>query len=106
MYGRSVFHCPYCDGWEMRDQPIAIYGSGDRGVGLSLELTVWSHDRLYQLKGEIVAQGVKAVTGLDMPVFEKRRFQHGAVKERLFRESFPSHPSAYRRTFRQEEPVA
>ena len=44
MYGRSVFHCPYCDGWEIRDQPIAIHGKGSRAVGLSLELTVWSHD--------------------------------------------------------------
>ncbi len=44
MYGRSVFHCPYCDGWEIRDQPIAIYGRGARGVGLALELTVWSRD--------------------------------------------------------------
>jgi thioredoxin reductase len=44
MYGRSVFHCPYCDGWEIRDQPIAIYGKGLRGVGLALELTGWSHD--------------------------------------------------------------
>lgn len=44
LYGRSVFHCPYCDGWEMRDQPIAIYGRGARGVGLSLELTAWSRD--------------------------------------------------------------
>ena len=26
LYGRSVFHCPYCDGWEVRDPPIAIYG--------------------------------------------------------------------------------
>jgi thioredoxin reductase len=43
-YGRSVFHCPYCDGWELRDQPIAIHGQGDRGVGLALELTAWSHD--------------------------------------------------------------
>jgi thioredoxin reductase len=43
-YGRGVFHCPYCDGWEVRDQPIAIYGNGDRGVGLSLELTAWSAD--------------------------------------------------------------
>jgi thioredoxin reductase len=43
-YGRSVFHCPYCDGWEVRDQPIAIYGRGDRGLGLSLELTAWSRD--------------------------------------------------------------
>lgn len=44
MYGRSVFHCPYCDGWEVRDQPIAIYGREHRGVGLSLELTAWSRD--------------------------------------------------------------
>jgi thioredoxin reductase len=44
LYGRSVFHCPYCDGWEMRDQPIAIYGRGARGLGLSLELTAWSRD--------------------------------------------------------------
>jgi thioredoxin reductase len=44
MYGRSVFHCPYCDGWELRDQPIAIYGRAHRGVGLSLELTAWSRD--------------------------------------------------------------
>jgi len=44
LYGRSVFHCPYCDGWEVRDEPIAIYGRGDRGLGLSLELTTWSRD--------------------------------------------------------------
>ena len=44
LYGRGVFHCPYCDGWEVRDQPLAIYGRGDRGLGLSLELTTWSRD--------------------------------------------------------------
>ena len=44
LYGRSVFHCPYCDGWEVRDQPIAVYGRGERGYGLALELTVWSRD--------------------------------------------------------------
>ena len=43
------------------------------------ELTEGSHERLYALKGEIVARGVRAVLGLDMPVFPKRRFQHGAV---------------------------
>jgi len=44
LYGRSVFHCPYCDGWEVRDQPLAIYGRGARGLGLALELTAWSTD--------------------------------------------------------------
>jgi thioredoxin reductase len=44
LLGLGVFHCPYCDGWEVRDQPIAIYGRGARGSGLSLELTGWSRD--------------------------------------------------------------
>ena len=44
LYGRSVFHCPYCDGWELCDQPLAIYGRGERGFGLALELTAWSRD--------------------------------------------------------------
>jgi thioredoxin reductase len=44
LYGRSIFHCPYCDGWEVRDQPLAVYGNGERGLGLSLELTGWSRD--------------------------------------------------------------
>jgi thioredoxin reductase len=44
LYGSSVHHCPYCDGWEVRDQPLAIYGKGEYGYELALELTVWSHD--------------------------------------------------------------
>jgi asparagine synthase (glutamine-hydrolysing) len=42
-----------------------------------IELTDWDHERLYALKGEVVAKGIKAVTGFDMPIFPKRRFQHG-----------------------------
>src|SRR6185503_12827394 len=41
-YGTSVFHCPYCDGWEHRDQPLAVYGRGENGSGLALELLLWS----------------------------------------------------------------
>jgi thioredoxin reductase len=46
LYGRSVHHCPYCDAWEWRDQPLASYGRGDAGAGLALGLTVWSRDVL------------------------------------------------------------
>jgi thioredoxin reductase len=42
VYGACVHHCPYCDGWEHRDQAIAVYGQGHNGVGLALELTQWS----------------------------------------------------------------
>lgn len=45
LYGVGVFHCPYCDGWEIRDQPLAVYGRGDdKGGGLALEMTLWSPD--------------------------------------------------------------
>jgi len=43
-YGKSVFHCPYCDGWETRDLPIAVYGKEKEGVEFALELTGWSRD--------------------------------------------------------------
>jgi thioredoxin reductase len=37
-YGRSVFHCPYCDGWEWRDRRLAVVGTGAAGAGLALSL--------------------------------------------------------------------
>ncbi len=64
-----------------------------------IALTEWDEQRLYALKGEIVRRGVEAVTGLAMPVFEKRRFQHGAVDEAEFQAVFASSEMPYRRAF-------
>jgi thioredoxin reductase len=44
LYGRSVFHCPYCDGWESRDKKLVAYSRTANGVGLAIELQVWSDD--------------------------------------------------------------
>ena len=44
LYGISVHHCPYCDGWEHRDGRIAVYGAGKSGAGLSLLMKTWSRD--------------------------------------------------------------
>jgi thioredoxin reductase len=41
-YGRGVFHCPYCDGWEHRDEPIAVYGAGAGAADLALGLRTWT----------------------------------------------------------------
>ncbi len=43
-YGRSVFHCPYCDGWEWRDRRLAVLGRGRDGAGTALALKTWSAD--------------------------------------------------------------
>jgi len=64
-----------------------------------IEMTNWDHQKLYELKGAIVAAGVKAVTGIDMPVFEKRRFQHGAVSRNEFNKLFPARELDYRKAF-------
>jgi len=44
LVGVCAHHCPYCDGWELRDEPLIAYGLGDTGALLALELTQWSPD--------------------------------------------------------------
>ncbi len=74
LYGVSVFHCPYCDGWELRDQPIAIYGRGAKGLGLSLELTAWSRDLVLCTDGpsEIEADGLARLERNGIAVREEK----------------------------------
>jgi len=63
------------------------------------ELTNYNVDRLYELKGEIVSRGIRAVAGLKMPVFPKRRFQHGALPAAVLRERLPFREAEYRQQF-------
>jgi len=44
MYGKSVFHCPYCDGWENRNKKIGVYARNKEGWELALTLKCWSND--------------------------------------------------------------
>lgn len=44
LWGRSVFHCPFCHGWEVRDLPLAVLADGDRATHLALLLRCWSDD--------------------------------------------------------------
>ncbi len=64
-----------------------------------IALTDYDVDKLYALKGEVVSRGVKALTGLDMPVFPKRRFQHGALSVERLGERLSSQEPEYRQAF-------
>ncbi|HEX5234614.1 MAG TPA: asparagine synthase-related protein [Silvibacterium sp.] len=64
-----------------------------------IALTNYDAGRLYELKGEIVSRGIAAVTGLKMPVFPKRRFQHGAMPIESLRDRLPFREAEYRRNF-------
>ncbi len=57
------------------------------------QLTEGSTERLYALKGEIVSRGIRAVLGIDMPIYPKRRFQDGVPQ------TFAQDEGRYRRHF-------
>lgn len=64
-----------------------------------IDLTKYDANELYDLKGEIVTRGVRAVTGFDMPAFPKRRFQHGAMPADVLRRHLPHREAEYRKQF-------
>jgi thioredoxin reductase len=50
LWAHGVFHCPYCHGWEVRDRPLAVYGTG--AAGLALLLTSLSDDIVLLTDGD------------------------------------------------------
>ena len=44
LWGTSVFHCPFCHGWEMRDKKLAALAAGEQGLHTALMLRGWTDD--------------------------------------------------------------
>ena len=99
LYGRSVHHCPYCDGFEHRDQPLAVYGEGDKGAGLALMMKQWSSDvllctdgpsaisrsmqaRLQQQGITVCSDTIVRLEGTDDGALQKIHLQNGKALER------------------------
>jgi thioredoxin reductase len=60
LWGRSVFHCPFCDGWEVRDLSLAVHGSGPEAARSALVLSGWSRDVLLLTDGPARLDGERA----------------------------------------------
>jgi thioredoxin reductase len=43
-YGSSVFHCPDCDGYEVRDKRVAVLAHGDNATGFTENILTWTKD--------------------------------------------------------------
>ena len=52
-YGQSVHSCPYCDGWEVRGQPLAVAGGTQEAADLAIELLLWSKDVILCANGPL-----------------------------------------------------
>ena len=51
LWGKSIYTCPYCHGWEVRDKPLAVLGDGDEGYGYARLIQNWSQN-LMLITGE------------------------------------------------------
>ena len=71
-WGRDFLHCPYCHGWEVRDQPIAVLGTKAGSIPHALLVRQWSDDVIFFAHtveptrdelAQLRARGVHLVTG-------------------------------------------
>ena len=72
-WGRDLLHCPYCHGWEVRDQPIAVLGTNSGSIPHALLVRQWSADvilfthdiePLPEQLAQLRARGVQVVGGV------------------------------------------
>ena len=70
LFGKSVHVCPYCDGWEHRNAPVAVYGRGDKGTNFAMLLRQWTDDLILCTDGspslpskKIACEGVASRSG-------------------------------------------
>jgi thioredoxin reductase len=78
-FGKSVFECPYCDGWETRRARIAVYAQGHRAVEMARAMTAWNEEIVLctngasgipaAVKAQLTSNGIriigKRISGLD-----------------------------------------
>ena len=71
-WGRDLLHCPYCHGWEVRDQALGVLGTHPGAVTHALLVRQWSDDVVYFAHGrepsaseraQLAARGIRIVAG-------------------------------------------
>ena len=74
LWGRGIFHCPYCHGWEVRDRPLAVLAPAQGAVEYSALIRNWSRDLVVLTDGamELDAQSRSRLNSLGVPVKEER----------------------------------
>jgi thioredoxin reductase len=68
-YGWSVFHCPDCDGYEVKDKRVAVLAHGDNATGFTENLLTWTNQlTLLTDRGELANDDLAKLTKLDVRV--------------------------------------
>ncbi|RKD75993.1 thioredoxin reductase [Sinobaca qinghaiensis] len=63
-YGNSLFSCPYCDGWELRDQPLAVISENPHAFHMAKIVSNWTDDVIVCTNGrQILSEDEKEILG-------------------------------------------
>jgi thioredoxin reductase len=93
-YGKSLFNCPYCDGWELRDKPLVIIAESEPTAShLPKILYNWSRDIVVCTNGQQVLNAEQKTFfhkyGID--VIEEKIIALGGKNGQLERVIFEHH---------------
>jgi thioredoxin reductase len=85
IWGSSVFHCPFCHGWEVRDQPLAVLAEGERAMPMARLLRGWSDDvvLLTNGSGDLTVETRDCLRAGNVPVDERPIAQLASVDGEL-----------------------
>ena len=74
LWGRGVYHCPYCHGWEVRDRPLAVLNSSEGAAQRAAFIRNWSRDLVLLTDGpaNLSEEGRRTLRALDIAVREER----------------------------------
>jgi thioredoxin reductase len=74
LWGTSVFQCPFCHGWEMRDKRLAALAAGDEAVHAALMLRGWSDDVVVLTDGrsDLSPAEVNSLRSADVAIDDRR----------------------------------
>lgn len=53
-YGKSLFSCPFCDGWELSDRPLAVIANDQKAVHMAKLVSNWTNDLIIFTNGSKV----------------------------------------------------
>ncbi|WP_191559332.1 NAD(P)/FAD-dependent oxidoreductase [Metabacillus idriensis] len=73
-YGKSIFSCPYCDGWELREQPLVLISENKNASHMAKVIYQWSKDLV------VCTNGNKIISETEAKVLKRKGIR---IKEEL-----------------------
>lgn len=99
-WGRSVIHCPYCHGYEVRRQPVGILANGDMGYEMATLIQHWNPELSLFTNGPatLTESQQQALEQLNIPIIETPvtaiEHEHGALTALVLADGSRLHPNA------------